>query len=1255
MKNLYVTLSLFVFLIIFASFVFLPKSRAQNNLINDLLRLPAPPPPNPNFFVRIDANSRSTEFYSQENPPADDAPIEDLLAYWGKQNLNNSVYDRIIKPSNRVLDRIFAEVEKNPETAVNFLNVLAEKPSFPNFVKRLYEQNLKDENSDSYQAERVKNWLKYNTDYFSGELLESAAQVTDTDEYITNQEELLALAKTDWEKALPLLNKMVNDSSQPISQTLANWAFYLHYLKENSSEADRYRDALMKTVENKNAKPGDRDLAFDALVYGGDFAGRDDWYFSLLEDETLFDLRVNGRSFTGLTTLLLRSPPGKYKDKMLELVKSSNLNVRSMAARNLATLLDENDAEVVRALLPWLENPDWAKQVRDERTKLISALSEVEIPESVPGLIGLLDEKESLEESENYDEDSEYSEDTDYSSNIINANVSLGQTKYKDYYPYRTEAINALAKQKSLQAVPALRRILPEVGRYEREIVIKAILESGGFSVAEQIDALELIAEFYGDNLKMSNDYPSVEYGNMNVRSRPREMPPPPPPPPPPVPRVNYGANVGMPNTQAMTDKKFDPDDIKPLLGKAVAEISEPPRELVSAVASRIEQLDNGNSTAASFLRKILEGWRGAAVNALMLSNLANGKADADTVLKLLSLRRELREKQSNDVFAARNGDNPAALGITACILENEGEYAPILASDNVELKTALLGCARLIRAKLPIQTVAENLKNQNKTLAKAAELYLESEDSLQARTIIYALYPNKAKILGATAFFAPENAKFPSNYELVSSLFASVDERLAFPPYLLYSSVVEASWLNGDREKLQKEIIETPEIVGIYAYNENFVRIYADRAVFSWSENEARYRERKLDEREFDLLKNYLASNNVSELPPFIGNCNGGCPSRELLMLGANGGRRVYVKSETMPEFFAGLDKIFDDFRKPPAKLKYYLEKEIGGLEILYADDKFPAQAVWKNAADLRLFIQDAELTDQSQEELQRLYENIYKNGGETRKYADIEKELQTKRVNLMYKVLSWRSLKNGKLGDYVGQPPEFDILPHRDNLPVISGRDQWKRRAGNIEFRTDGNELYWIKNGQIIKTQPGIYGDLLLSTDGRWLVGEKINQENESDYRRLIVINVLTGKETIVKLSDQITVFRPLAFVPSTRKFLIVGGSYNGESQIIKFFLLDGETAALQEVKGEFMPLIQQSFRPLQTNGKPDEFWAAIPDEKKWETLVGVYNARNFTFKPKLKIPRITFDSMNLWVDEPENKVYFVYQGQLLALPLR
>ncbi len=107
-------------------------------------------------------------------------------------------------------------------------------------------------------------------------------------------------------------------------------------------------------------------------------------------------------------------------------------------------------------------------------------------------------------------------------------------------------------------------------------------------------------------------------------------------------------------------------------------------------------------------------------------------------------------------------------------------------------------------------------------------------------------------------------------------------------------------------------------------------------------------------------------------------------------------------------------------------------------------------------------------------------------------------------------------------------------------------------------------------------------------------------------------------------------------------------------------EYYLLDVKTGKTELVTGEFQPLIRQTFRPLQTMGNPNEFWAAVYKRVKNETDIGRYDAKNFTFKSILKLLEILLDSMDIWVDEKDAKVYFVYAGEfggeahLLSLPL-
>ena len=49
----------------------------------------------------------------------------------------------------------------------------------------------------------------------------------------------------------------------------------------------------------------------------------------------------------------------------------------------------------------------------------------------------------------------------------------------------------------------------------------------------------------------------------------------------------------------------------------------------------------------------------------------------------------------------------------------------------------------------------------------------------------------------------------------------------------------------------------------------------------------------------------------------------------------------------------------------------------------------------------------------------------------------------------------------------------------------------------------------------------------------------------------------------------------------------------------------------------------------------------------------MFGIYSTRDFSFKPVLRLPKILFDSVEMWVDEGEKKVYFIHEGHLLSAP--
>ncbi|MEP6902810.1 MAG: hypothetical protein ABJA66_13745, partial [Actinomycetota bacterium] len=730
MKRFLFAVALCFSLLLIGLFMFMPSAGAQDNVLANLLNLPAPPPPNP-FFQPAQAQ-RDENFFDKKNPPKDDAPIDDLLAYWKYQNQFDPKYAYAIKPSDKSLERLMNEIEKKPESLSEMLGVLPDGKETAEFVKRLYDDEVSKRDFDASWRSEVKKWLTYHSSFFSDELAQLAQQTAETPEYVTNQDEVLALARVDWERARPLLEKMLGNSQQPVSQTLARWAFYQHALAVSDSiEVDRYRKELQETVENKSFQPGNRDLAMDALIESGDYQGRDDWYYSLLEDETLYELKVNGQVYTGLTTILNHSPSDKYVDKMIELARNSNPTIRNAAVRNLSALIDTvKNPELIKALLPWLENPKWAKETGGERGKIVAALRNYAIPESVPGLIVMLNEKERVEVEVSPNANANVSV---YTSNRAStssmANLAMSKTQV-DTYPYRSAAIMALEKQRSSLAVAPLRQVLPLVESWERQNVVRALLVSNGFTTAEEVEALEETAKAVNQQEQtirnanvISN---STFYSNTGIS-------------PTYVPRPE--ANVAY-NTEV-----YNPNDLRLILGNQLVNVGEVGEELVRAVIDRINYHDKKNPQIAAVLRRIIQNWKGAAINSLMLKDLKNGKADLNAIVKLLSNRKELREKQNDEVRDV-SGGSATALGISSCLSEETNEFDVILGSDNLDAKIAMLGCARLIRAALPVQKVAENLKSQNKLLALAAERYLESEDSPEARQIVLSLHARMKSLI---------------------------------------------------------------------------------------------------------------------------------------------------------------------------------------------------------------------------------------------------------------------------------------------------------------------------------------------------------------------------------------------------------------------------------------------------------------------------------------------------------------------------
>lgn len=343
-------------------------------------------------------------------------------------------------------------------------------------------------------------------------------------------------------------------------------------------------------------------------------------------------------------------------------------------------------------------------------------------------------------------------------------------------------------------------------------------------------------------------------------------------------------------------------------------------------------------------------------------------------------------------------------------------------------------------------------------------------------------------------------------------------------------------------------------------------------------------------------------------------------------------------------------------------ATTHYNLGKEIQGLEVLYADQSLTVLDVWKHADDIRIFVEQGETDEPAERVLDDQGDEDDENAQALRRHREFVRRQA---------LFSWRSLKDKKAGSITTVPDgystydaskfpfdENDDSPYRDDRQVqvltpesillaknLDGL--WKQVAGSKAVRLGSDE--------------GAYANPIVTPDGKWAVVAKTDS-HWAIPNYLVRFNLQTGREYRVKLeaADELD---PIAFLPVHGKILLRRAKDDPEVMSGRaaardhadYYLIDPKTGAVEPISGELAPLRHVNKRFLQSAGELGQYWAAVPDETKNQTQVGRYNLKDFSFKPILTVPHIAFDSMSMWVDEKEGKLYLVYKGHLLRLPLK
>jgi hypothetical protein len=1141
-----------------------PRPTLQQELaaaINELLKL------EPVRAADVAAMAEAVAAAQEENakPPAADAPLKELIVYWQ----NRGADERAVKPSERVRERLLEACEARPWLLPRLLGLLPESEGAKDRLFKLYQNEPGEEEQWKTQ---LRQWLKYNTRHFLDELRAEARGAATRGEDENSAQTFLA--RLDWETARPLLEASPNP--------LALVTLFEHATTRGElTLAESCRTRLKAIVNDRNA--GElRLLAMQSLLKT-EWPGQEDWFVSLFTNSSLNGAEAlmlarreleeelsqqsanksaerpsfmaklamglpldKGASPQNMLALAMNTCGKRFVPAVLKLVGHSDRQIHNAAVEALGAFLEAEETEteealsVARALLPWLADPQWSDSF--SRLTYIGMLSRIKVPESVTGLIAVLDnDEEPLT---------------------------------------RAAAAEALSKQRNASAAPALRRALErEEDESFRESLVTALFLCGGITDEEAAAAVEA----YARKLAAPGGAEAITKAKESEVAEPLPL------------KISIGRILNESDRLVVTEG------------------------LATLLFERVKALRTKEPEVARQILNVVQGAPLPVAQQFLARRIGEGWVDVEALTLALETRSEMQKNAGGELSALLNRAGYAA-GTAAVVLNDAEAARALLKGKDDQARLALLACARYLRDALPLELIADLLAD--KALGNAAESYLIVEDSAAARQLVWARHPGEALILGdhlsvrtsKVTTHSPPNSMLEEAFrrELLQPVKGSAaiftEIHVFFSPRLIPRWEIR---IRADQTELRK-----------YA-DHSGARWYA-RALIPSELTELRALTKRLEAEE---LKPLDALEDISE------------GAYEYLRLDRDSGRRILTgaphrvgRNATLHEELSGL--FYRLSHSGEFKVRYAIEEKLPGVEVVLAESDKHLATVCQESGELRVLSTKAGKVGAVPAE-------------------DWQPE--------------WRAVVNGQLGGPTNEPAACRL----SNL--FSAEQRMRRSRFGLEdtpqIGKDGSLVFarpygdepgiWrvLPGGEPEKLREGRYFAPLLTPEGQWLLAVRANSAGVGAPSQLIRYHLKTRQELVINLPKEIQL-QPLAYVEAHGKVLLGRSQYGfgawSPTSQQSHFLLDLNSGALQPVQGDFRPLYEPTWRPLQATGKPHEFWLALTNREEGSTAVGRYDSRSFVFQPVLTLPGLHIRSEEMWVDAAANRLWLIYQGHLLRLPL-
>jgi hypothetical protein len=331
---------------------------------------------------------------------------------------------------------------------------------------------------------------------------------------------------------------------------------------------------------------------------------------------------------------------------------------------------------------------------------------------------------------------------------------------------------------------------------------------------------------------------------------------------------------------------------------------------------------------------------------------------------------------------------------------------------------------------------------------------------------------------------------------------------------------------------------------------------------------------------------------------------------------------------------------KLVDQFEQLMSKGLFEVAYEADNKKVLIKKEDYQVKDVWKDGEDFRILIKEG-------------------------------------------KQYNWHRFDGIKIGKSVAAPEDYPSLDDWSDIPkkkkgesgsYLCDRDYnsypqyivWNGyRVRSMESYDTEEYGLWLtrKEKPPILVKAGNYIRPIVIPGTDWVVCMKLGLKwDEDGSQEFVRVNLKTHKEEKVNISP-LTSAKPLLLYDN--RLLIIGDApelgaeevdysrsyYSYDVVTNKVEKWNKEQAGTESnVNADYLSRIIQDIggKFLQSTGKPDEFYTVNA------YTVGKINLKTMHFKMIRSYVTMDLDSMNIWVDEPNEKVYAVDDGELIELPL-